>query len=120
MAGSFCLRFCSLSGARANRGDLHRGERLAVPALAAVALAALVLEDDDLLAQALLDDLRLDGHAADGWAAHRDAASVIGHQQWSERNLGPRRTGELLDAQGFPFADAVLFSTRLDDGVHVS
>ena len=81
------------------------------PALAAVALAALVLEEDDLLAEPLLDDLGLDGHAGDGRLTDLDAAAVIGEQERPERSAWSRRPLELLHAQGFTLADAVLFST---------
>src|SRR5579863_8944580 len=103
---------------RANRGDLQRREGLAVARLAAIALAALVLEDDDLLPQALLQDLGLDRDARHGRAAHLDLAGVVSEQQRAEGDLRARRTVELLDAQGLPLGDAILFSTRCDDGVH--
>ena len=79
--------------------------------LAAVALAALVLEDDDLLAEPLLDDLGLDGDAGDGRLADLDPAAVVGEQERPEGHLGAGRPHELLHAQGFTLADAVLFST---------
>src|SRR6266540_405700 len=106
--------------ARANRGDLERRERLAVPALASVALAALVFEEDDLLAKALLEDLGFDGHALHRRLAHLDAAAVVREQQRTKCHLGPSGTNELLDAKGFPFGDPVLLSSRCDDGVHVA
>jgi hypothetical protein len=82
-----------------------------VPALAAVALPALVLEEDDLLAEPLLDDLGLDRDALDGGLAHLHAAAVVGEQERPEGHLGAGRPHELLHAQGFTLADAVLFST---------
>src|SRR6266403_3672949 len=105
-------------GARADGGDLQRRERLAMPTLAAVALPALVLEEDDLLRQALLDDLGLDRHAGHRGPADRDVAAVVGEEQRPERNLRSGRTDELLHAHGLTLADAILFTTRFDDGVH--
>ena len=86
----------------ADRGDLQRRERLAVPGLAAVALAALVLEDDDLLAQALIEDLGLDRDAVDGRLADLDVAAVVGEQQRTEGDLRSRRHPRASRREGFP------------------
>src|SRR5687768_12965898 len=89
-----------------------------MPLLAPVRLPPLVLGDDDLLAQALLQHLCLDLDAGNQGAAHLDIAAIIGEQQRIEAEFVARGSHELLHAQGFPFGDAVLFSSGLDDGVH--
>src|SRR3569832_791431 len=131
-ATALCLRVAAVLGATltffvchgiprlggVDRGDLQRGERLAMTGLAAVRLAALVLEDGDLLAAALLDDLGIDRDPGDPRLSDAHVATVVGEQLRVERELRARVTLELFDPQCLALLDAILLSTSLNDGVH--
>src|SRR5262245_17854361 len=106
-----------------DRGNLHRGERLAVAVLATVALAPTVLVDEQLLAAARGNHLGADAGARDDRRTDGDGLAV-GHQQHLIEGDGARLAGlavvvgELLDAEGLARLNPVLLPTRCDYGVH--
>src|SRR6266496_3026916 len=103
-----------------DRRDLDRGVVLTMPVLANVVLAPAELEDHQLFAAALLDDLAGDLGACDDRRADGDVATISrGHEQdVVEHDRRAGRAGELLDHHGLARLDSILFSTRLDHGVH--
>src|SRR5690554_8230974 len=100
-----------------DRVDLKLGIRLTMPELAAVVLAALHFEDDHLLRAILRGDFSLHLRALDERLAD-DRLFAADHEDLIELDGSADLTIELFDTQAVAFADAILFSTCLDDCVH--
>src|SRR6185436_4510127 len=98
---------------------LDRGVVLTMTVFPDVVFAPAKLEDHELLAAALLDDLAGDLGAGDGGLANRHVATISGRHQEHvvEHDRRTGVTGKLLDHDGLPGFDPILFSTRLDHGV---
>src|SRR4051812_47562745 len=85
-----------------------------------VVLATAELEDDELVAARLLDDFAGDLRASERRLTDRHAATVTrrNEEHLVEHDLGACVSGQLLDHDGLAWLDSILFSTRLDHGVH--
>lgn len=87
-------------------------------ALAQVVLAAAELDDDFLLALAVALHGRGDLAATEQRRADLDLIALAHQQHLVEFDIGADIGCQLLDAQNGAFADAILLTTRGNDGVH--
>src|SRR5882757_9660829 len=106
------------TSARADVGDLHLGEELAMRLLPQIVRTALELHDGDLRALAVTYDSADDLATLQQRRAELDVGALANEQHLAEFDGCACFAFQLLDAQHVVFGDTILFTAGGDDCVH--